>query len=53
MAVSVNGKPAATGKPGSYVTLDRAWAEGDVASFTLPVALACITLYGSRSNPRP
>jgi DUF1680 family protein len=39
MAVNVNGKPAATGKPGSYVVLDRAWAEGDVASFTLPAAL--------------
>ena len=40
MAVSVNGKPAATGKPGSYVVLDRAWAEGDIASFTLPAALS-------------
>jgi len=39
MAVSVNGQPAATGRPGSYVVLDRAWAEGDVASFTLPAAL--------------
>ena len=39
MAVSVNGKPAATGQPGSYVVLDRAWAEGDIASFTLPAAL--------------
>src|SRR5271157_5355430 len=39
MAVSVNGQPAATGKPGSYVALDRAWAEGDIASFTLPAAL--------------
>jgi hypothetical protein len=39
MAVSVNGKVAATGKPGSYVALDRVWAEGDVANFTLPAAL--------------
>ena len=39
MAVSVNGKPTAPGKPGNYVTLDRAWAEGDVATFTLPAAL--------------
>ena len=52
MAVTVNGKPAGTGKPGSYVTLDRAWAEGDVASFTLPAGLVCITIYGSGSNPR-
>jgi uncharacterized protein len=39
MVVSVNGQPAAKGKPGSYVALDRAWAEGDIASFTLPAAL--------------
>ena len=39
MAVSVNGQPAGAGKPGSYVTLNRSWAEGDVASFTLPAAL--------------
>jgi DUF1680 family protein len=39
MAVSINGQPAATGKPGSYVALDRAWAEGDSANFTLPAAL--------------
>jgi DUF1680 family protein len=39
MVVNINGKPAASGKPGSYVALDRNWAEGDVASFTLPAAL--------------
>jgi hypothetical protein len=39
MAVYVNGKPA-TGQPGSYVVLDRAWAEGDIANFTLPAALS-------------
>jgi DUF1680 family protein len=39
MAVYVNGKPAATGKPASYVVLDAAWADGDVATFTLPAAL--------------
>jgi DUF1680 family protein len=39
MNVYVNGKPAATGKPGNYVALDRAWAEGDIASFTLPAGL--------------
>jgi DUF1680 family protein len=39
MNVYVNGKPAATGKPGSYVALDRAWAEGDIASFRLPAGL--------------
>ena len=39
MTVSVNGRAAATGRPGSYVLLDRAWTEGDTASFTLPAAL--------------
>ena len=39
MEVSVNGKPAATGKPASYVVLDRAWADGDIVTFTLPAAL--------------
>jgi uncharacterized protein len=39
MAVYVNGKPAATSQPGSYVVLDRAWSEGDAATFTLPAAL--------------
>jgi DUF1680 family protein len=39
MAVTVNGNPAGSGKPGSYVLLDRTWTEGDVASFTLPAAL--------------
>jgi hypothetical protein len=39
MAVSVNGQPAATGQPGSYVALDRAWTEGDTVSFRLPAAL--------------
>ena len=39
MAVYVNGKPAATGRPGSYVALERAWAEGDIIHFTLPAEL--------------
>jgi DUF1680 family protein len=38
MAVHVNGKFAATGKPGSYVVLDRSWSEGDAISFALPAA---------------
>jgi DUF1680 family protein len=51
MAVSVNGKPAATGKPGSYVALDRAWAEGDIASFTLPTALVASRYTGVDQIP--
>ena len=37
MPIHVNGKPAATGKPGAYVTLDRTWKTGDAISFTLPM----------------
>lgn len=37
MPIHINGKLAATGKPGSYVPLDRAWRNGDVISFALPV----------------
>lgn len=39
MGISVNGKAAASGKPGSYVTLDRQWTEGDRLTFTLPAAM--------------
>jgi DUF1680 family protein len=39
MEVHVNEKLAATGKPGSYVVLDRSWSEGDTVSFILPAAL--------------
>ena len=38
MPIAVNGKQAATGKPGSYVVLDRTWADGDTVAFTLPMA---------------
>ena len=34
---SVNGEPAATGEPGSYVTLEREWADGDEVTFDLPL----------------
>jgi DUF1680 family protein len=51
MAVYVNGKPAGTGKPGSYVTVSRAWAEGDVASFTLPAGLVASRYTGIDQIP--
>ena len=37
MPILVNGKRVATGKPGSYVPLDRVWTTGDTVAFTLPV----------------
>jgi DUF1680 family protein len=35
--VSVNDQPLATGKPGTYVTLDRSWQDGDRIALTLPM----------------
>lgn len=39
MAIAVNGKAAGTGKPGSYVTLDREWRNDDAIAFKLPATL--------------
>ena len=36
MEVKVNGQSAGTGAPGTYLTLDRTWKNGDAISFTLP-----------------
>jgi len=47
MSVAVNGQAAGTGKPGSYLTLDRDWAEGDAVSFTLPAGFAVVEYTGA------
>lgn len=39
MVISVNGKHAGSGKPGTYVALDRQWSNGDMISFTLPATV--------------
>jgi uncharacterized protein len=39
MKVSVNGKPAGTGRPGTYLSLKRQWNDGDTIEFTLPAAI--------------
>ena len=36
MHVTVNGEKKASGKPGSYLVLDRTWESGDIVEFTLP-----------------
>jgi len=38
MSITVNGKPAAAGRPGNYVALSRLWDDGDSIAFMLPVA---------------
>jgi uncharacterized protein len=39
MPVNVNGKEAGTGKPGSYLAIDRIWSSGDTIEFVLPAAV--------------
>lgn len=39
MQIRVNHEAAASGAPGSYVTLDRRWSTGDTIRFTLPMKL--------------
>lgn len=39
MGISVNGKVEGSGKPGSYVTLDRQWSDSDRLTFNLPAAM--------------
>jgi DUF1680 family protein len=51
MAVHVNGKLTATGKPGSYVVLDRTWSDGDAVSFVLPAALRLTRYVGVDQIP--
>lgn len=37
MTVEVNGQAQGSGRPGSYITIDRSWQEGDVVTFSLPI----------------
>jgi DUF1680 family protein len=37
MPIQINGNITASGKPGSYVTLDRTWSQGDTITFRLPM----------------
>jgi uncharacterized protein len=39
MAVSVNGKVEGTGKPGTYLSLNRQWKDGDAIEFVLPASI--------------
>ena len=47
MEVSVNGKPAGAGKPGTYLPLKRQWSDGDTIEFTLPAAIRVKRYTGS------
>jgi uncharacterized protein len=39
MAVSVNGRPAGAGQPGTYLPIQREWLNGDTIEFTLPATV--------------
>jgi len=51
MRVEVNGETAATGKPSSYLVLDRTWSKGDTVTFTLPIALVLTEYKGVDQIP--
>ncbi|MDR1601094.1 MAG: glycoside hydrolase family 127 protein, partial [Tannerella sp.] len=51
VAISVNGKPSATGKPGSYVELSRKWQDGDRIDFTLPAGVRLSPYQGLDTVP--
>jgi hypothetical protein len=51
MAVEVNQKAAGTGKPGSYLTLDRTWSDGDVVTFALPAGFQVAEYTGADQIP--
>jgi len=51
MKLEVNGEGAGTGKPGSYLILDRTWSAGDTVAFTLPVGLVLTEYKGEDQIP--
>ncbi|MGA7701639.1 MAG: beta-L-arabinofuranosidase domain-containing protein, partial [Thermoguttaceae bacterium] len=52
MPIKVNGKRVASGKPGSYVALDRTWTGGDRVEFTLPMDLVATPYKGADQVPQ-
>ena len=50
MDILINGKKAITGTPGTYVTLARAWKNGDIISFELTMGLRTTRYQGSEEK---
>ena len=51
MEIKVNGIRAVTGKPGSYTSIGRKWANNDVISFALPVGFTTVRYTGLDQAP--
>jgi hypothetical protein len=46
VAININGKPSATGKPSTYVSLNRKWSNNDKITFTLPLSFSAVKYTG-------
>jgi hypothetical protein len=46
MDIAVNGKRAVTGKPGSYASIRRKWANNDLIEFMLPMGFTTVKYTG-------
>jgi len=46
MGISINGVVSTTGQPGSYVSLDKRWYDGDVITFIIPTGFRTIKYTG-------
>ncbi len=51
MTLAVNGEAQASGRPGTYITLDRSWREGDVVTFSLPIGFKLEEYTGADQIP--
>lgn len=51
VVVQVNGKNAATGSPGAYVTLARTWSSDDTITFKIPIGLRLTKYTGFDRDP--
>lgn len=49
--VLVNGTSAGTGQPGTYLTINRKWSDGDTITFTLPMEFKLTRYEGEERDP--